>query len=270
MFHESDIPWSHRFKAVHIFSSSDGDAAALSAMKRNLFSLVWTITLSLYAPMPSGMARIFMISWTILSLAAFLVPSLALLLSNGEDLNTLNLAIKAQGMGNDKGQRGHLLWYMVNIPAAWQKKFQQSEIGFACWCHALVVTHVLYTQYTTPPSILFTSADGSVRREEPKWTYLPPNSDAVPTAFTCSLAVAWISLYLVPRNREKDIWLRGFSASLGSYHFANQLKDVGFSCTWALWLGSDGMLWAVDQWVSRMQRKRLQLSFEKLAREGLE
>jgi hypothetical protein len=30
------------------------------------------------------------------------------------------------------------------------------------------------------------------------------------------------------------------------------------------------MLWGIDEWLNRMQTKRLQLEFEKLVREGLE
>lgn len=270
MFHKSEIPWSHRFRAIYIFSSRNGDAAALSVMKRNFFSLVWTITLFLYAPTPSGMARVFMISWTIFSFAAFLIPFLALSLSDGEDVNALDLSVKAQEMGNDKGQVGHLLWDLVNVPTEWRKKFQQSEIGFACWCHALVFAHLMYTQYTAPPKILRTSADGSVESQDLRWTRRLHNIGVVPTAFVSSLAVALFSMYWVPRHREKDIGLRGFSAFWGAYCFAHQLKDMEFSCTWGLWLGCDGMLTVVDEWVGHMQRKRLWLDFEELVRGRLE
>ena len=205
-------------------------------MKRNFFSIVWTITLSLYAPTPSGMARVLMISWTIFSFAVLLVPLLALLLNDGEDVNALNLAIKAQELGHDKGQKGHLLWDLVNVSTEWRKKFQRSEIGFDSWCNALVVAHVMYTQYIAPSSDLCTRADGSVRNQGLRWSQRLPNVDVVPTAFVSGLAVALISMYWAPRNREKDIGLRAFSAFWGAYCFAHQLKNRGFSCTWGLWL----------------------------------
>jgi hypothetical protein len=195
MFCNSEIPWSHRFRAVYIFSSGDGGAASLSVMKRNFFSLVRTITLSLYAPTPPGMARVLMISWTIFSFAAFLVPLLALLLSDGEGLNALSLAVKAQELDHDKGQKGHLLWDLVNVPTEWRKKFQRSEIGFASCCHALVVAHVMYTQYTAPSSDLCTCADGSVRSQGLRWSQRLPNVDAVPTVLVSSLAIALFSMY---------------------------------------------------------------------------
>lgn len=137
-------------------------------------------------------------------------------------------------------------------------------------CHVLVFAHILHTQYIAPPVMLCTCADGSVKCQDLRWTKRLSNVDVVPTAFTSSLAVALFILYWVLRHREKDIGLRGISAFWGVYWFAHYLKDMGFSCTWVLWLGRDGMHFLVDEWVDRRQRKRLRLDFEELVREGLE
>ncbi|KAF1927727.1 uncharacterized protein M421DRAFT_5987 [Didymella exigua CBS 183.55] len=162
-------------------------------MKRNFFSLVWTIAPSIYAPSLSGLANSFMITWTIFGFPASLITFLALFLSNGEEPSALTLSVKAQEIGQEKGQKGGLLWDLVKVPAEWRK----------------------ISEVNAPLNTPCTSANGLVKSQESEWTRWLSNIKVVPPAFVCSLAVALFCMYWVPRNREKSMGLRGFSAFCG-------------------------------------------------------
>lgn len=155
MFHRSEIAWSHRFTAIYIFSSHNGDAAALSVMKRNFFSLVWTIALLSHALSPSGMASGFMPSWTMSSSAAFSLPFLALLLGEGEAFSALDLSVKAQEMGNGQGAEGPPTMELGPRPNAMAEEVPayRDWVRLLALCSYLCAHHILAIYHSAEDSV---------------------------------------------------------------------------------------------------------------------
>lgn len=255
MLHRSEIPWFHRFKATHGFSSRDDDAAARTAMKRNFFSSIWTILLSFYTPSFSGIADGYLIVWTIFSFAAILTPFLALWCSNGDEMSALSLAVKAQEMGDERGQKGELLGNLVNGPWEWRKKFLGLEAGFAYWIHGILFACVLVTQQTVTFKDRSSDTKGTVTNQDFTWIHWLSAVGVVPLVFRYGLALALFCMWCAPDKRTTDVGIPGSSAVLGSLCFAHTMKEMGCLVPGVCgWVATDCCGRSMSGWLARRRR----------------